>query len=81
MYIGQLPLKYVNILRNSYIKSISNSYCEKLLGVKIDSQLSFNNHLETIKPVRRYIFWPELHLICVFQKESYYNECFFQGSV
>ena len=28
--------------------TISNSYCEKLLGVKIDSQLNFNNHLETI---------------------------------
>ena len=27
---------------------ISNSYCEKLLGVKIDTQLNFNNHLETI---------------------------------
>ena len=27
--------------------TISNSYCEKLLGVKIDSQLNFNNHLET----------------------------------
>ena len=28
--------------------AISNSYCEKLLGVKIDSQLSFHNHLETV---------------------------------
>ena len=28
--------------------TISNSYCEKLLGVKIDNQLKFNNHLETI---------------------------------
>ena len=25
---------------------ISNSFCEKLLGVKIDSQLEFNSHLE-----------------------------------
>ena len=23
------------------------------------------------------MFWPELRLISVFQKESYYNECFF----
>ena len=28
--------------------TISNSYCEKLPGVKIDSQLKFNNHLEKI---------------------------------
>ena len=28
--------------------TISNSYCENLLCVKIDSQLNFDNHLETI---------------------------------
>ena len=28
--------------------TISNSYYEKLLGVKIDSQLKFDNHLERI---------------------------------
>ena len=28
--------------------TISNSYCEKLLGVKINTQLNFNNHLEII---------------------------------
>ena len=28
--------------------TIVNSYYEKLLGVKIDSQLNFSNHLETI---------------------------------
>ena len=28
--------------------TISNNYCEKLLGVKIDGQLKFNNHPETI---------------------------------
>ena len=28
--------------------TMSNSYCEKLLGVKLDSQRNFNNHLETI---------------------------------
>lgn len=27
---------------------ISNSYCEKLLGVKINSQLKFNNHLKAV---------------------------------
>ena len=63
--------------------TISNSYCEKLLGVKIDSQLNFNNHLETIikKTSQKvhglaritpyiYMFWLELHLISVFQKAS-----------
>ena len=42
----------MNINRPAIIKisehTISNSYCGKLLGVKIDSQLSFNNHLEAI---------------------------------
>ena len=28
--------------------TISNSYCEKRLGIKIDNRLKFNNHLETI---------------------------------
>lgn len=40
-----------NVIRAATIKtdelSISNSYCEKLLGVEIDSQLKFNNHFET----------------------------------
>ena len=42
----------INVNRPATIKigedTISKSYCEKLLGVKTDSQLSFNNHLETI---------------------------------
>ena len=42
----------MNVNRPATIKlgehTISNSYCEKLLGAQIDSQLSFNNHLETI---------------------------------
>ena len=41
----------MNVNRSATIKigehTISNGYCEKLLGVKIDSQLKFNN-LETI---------------------------------
>ena len=61
--------------------TISNSYCEKLLGIKIDS--NFNNYLETIikKASQKvhvlaiitpyiYMFWLELHLLSVFQKES-----------
>ena len=42
----------MNVNRPHTIKisghTISNSYCEKLLGVKIDSQVNFNNHFETI---------------------------------
>ena len=42
----------MNVIRSATIKigehTISNSYCEKLLGVKIDSRFNFNNHLETI---------------------------------
>ena len=42
----------MNVNRSATIETgehtISNSYCEKLLGVKIDIQLNFNNYLETI---------------------------------
>ena len=42
----------MNVNRPAAIKigehTTSNSYCEKLPGVKINSQLKFNNHLETI---------------------------------
>ena len=42
----------MNANRTATIKigeyTISNTYCEKLLGVKINSQLRFNNHLEII---------------------------------
>ena len=42
----------MNVNRPATIKigehTISNSYCEKVLGLKIDSQLSFDNHFETI---------------------------------
>ena len=45
-------MSLMNVNRPATIKirehTISNSYCEKLLGVKIDSQLKSNNHLETI---------------------------------
>ena len=67
----------INVNRPATIKicqyTISNSYCGKLLGVKIDSQLNFNNHLETIikKASQTVHVWLELHLICVFQTESY----------
>ena len=46
----------MNINRLATIKigdhTTSNSYCEKLLSVKIDIQLNFNNHFETIKKAR-----------------------------
>ena len=42
----------INANRPATIKirehTTSNSYCEKLFGVQIGSQLNFNNHLETI---------------------------------
>ena len=42
----------MNLNRSTTIKigehTISNSHCEKLVGVKIVSQLSFNNNLKTI---------------------------------
>ena len=47
----------MNINRLATIKigdhTTSNSYWEKLLSVKIDRQLNFNNHFETIKKARQ----------------------------
>ena len=46
---------------------------EHIIGVKIDSQLSFNNHLETIikKASQKVHVLARITPICVFQKESY----------
>ena len=42
----------MNVNRPATIKTggctISNSYCENLIGVILDSQFEYNNHLETI---------------------------------
>ena len=42
----------MNVNRPATIKTgghtISHSYCEKLIGLRLDSQFKFNNHLETI---------------------------------
>ena len=47
----------MNVNRLATIKigdhTTSNSYWEKLLSVKIDRQLNFNNHFETIKKARQ----------------------------
>ena len=53
--------------------TISNSYFEKQLGVKIDSPLNSTIILKQLlkKPVRRNMLWLQLHHICAFQKESY----------
>ena len=53
--------------------AITNSYCEKLLGVKADSQLNFSIIFKRFlkKLVKRYMFWLELCLTCVFEKDSY----------
>ena len=52
----------MNVNRQATIKTsghtISNSYCEKLIVVKLDSQFEFNNHLETfIKKANENMFW------------------------
>ena len=51
----------------------STSYSKKLLGVKIDTPLKFNSHLETIikKPVRRYMFWLELWVVLINESEKF----------
>ena len=68
----------INIKRPATIKigehTTSNSYCKKLIGVKIDSQLKFNNDYETIiKKVS-----PKVHVLariipymCISNKKSY----------
>ena len=42
----------MNVNRPATIKTgartISNSYCENLIGVILDSKFEYNNHLETI---------------------------------
>ena len=47
----------MNVNRPATVKiddhTTSNSYCEKLLSVKIDSQLNFNHNFETIKKARQ----------------------------
>ena len=70
----------MNVNRSANIKigehTISDSYCEKLPGVKIDSHSNLTISKQLLKkPARRYMFWLELRLLCVFQKQ------FFQGSV
>ena len=75
----------MNVKRPATIKisehTISNSYWENLLCVKIDSQLNFNNHLETIikQPVRRYMFWLELRLFMYISKRKLLMNAFFKA--
>ena len=64
--------------------AISNSYCKKLFGVKIDSQLNFNNHLETIikKASQKVHVYARITAHILFHKDikKVINERFFQGS-
>ena len=75
----------MNVKRPATIKisehTISNSYWENLLCVKIDSQLNFNNHLETIikQSVRRYMFWLELRLFMYISKRKLLMNAFFEA--
>ena len=45
--------------------TIGNSECEKLLGVKIDVNLNFNNYMSDLckKLVERYLHWLESLLL------------------
>ena len=77
----------MNVKRPATIKisehTISNSYWENLLCVKIDSQLNFNNHLETIIKTTS----QKVHVLVritplyVYFKKKVINKCFFRGSV
>ena len=51
--------------------SVTNSYCEKSHGGKTDSQLNFNIIFKRLlkKPLKMYMLWLELRLVCVFQKD------------
>ena len=63
--------RLMNFYRPATIKigeyTTSNSYCEKLLGVKIVSQLNFSNHLETIIKKASQKIHVLASSICVFQ--------------
>ena len=67
----------MNVNRPATIKivehNISNSYCEKLLGVKIDSHLNFNNHRQTIikKTSQKVHVLARITPYILFQKEIY----------
>ena len=57
-------------------QTISNSYCEKLFGIK--SQLNLTSILKGLlkKPVKRYNY-----ALYVYFKTKVVTECFFQGPV
>ena len=57
------------------VHTISNSYCKKLLGVQIDSQLNFNNHLETVIKKSS----QKVHVLAKINLKKVINEQFFQG--
>ena len=43
---------------------LSTTYSEKLLGIKIDNKLTFEEHVEGLckKPVKKSVLWQEFHL-------------------
>ena len=48
---------------------IRNTNCEKLLGIKVDSRLNFNEHLDgTIKKASRNIYALSTILVIIFWK-------------
>ena len=48
-------------------------WCQKYLVLKSIINLNLTIIVKRLskKPVRRYIFWLEIHLLCVFQNKSY----------
>ena len=63
--------------------TISNRYCEKLLGVKIDSQLNFNKYLKKIieKASQKVHVMARITPSMCISNKKVINEPFFQGLV
>ena len=69
----------MNVNRPATIKigehTMSNSYCETLHSVKIDSQLNFKNRLETtIKKTTQQV-QVLAEIMCVFKRKILMNAC------
>ena len=52
---------------------INNCNTEKLLGVKFDKKLAFDDHISDIckKAIEKYLLWPELHHTWKLRRNAY----------
>ena len=52
---------------------IDKSDTEKLLGVKFDKKLAFDDHISDIckKAIEKYLLWPELHHTWKLRRNAY----------